>query len=315
VIIFSIKDFLLTTIKINFMAELRDQPEEQKIESFEEKFERFMTSASSDISTLKSELDDISDIYDDFIKKPTAISSSKAEKLNEAFERVTEYKDEIGVIEKEVKEFEEKIFGKTAEDEEAFRFKLSSLKGELEVLHTDWEEKYGTLSKKIEGLLPGATSAGLAKSYHDQKNSYKTPNIIWSLIFTATMVGMVYYAIKVVSDSDDVGNALLNILSRTPFFIPTIWLALFASKQQSQNRRLEQEYAYKESLAKSYDGYKREIEKLPPSEEKNEIMEKLVSAMVEAASFNPSSTLEKKSHNDSPPILGRLFGKKKEESN
>lgn len=166
------------------------------------------------------------------------------------------------------------------------------------------------MTAKIEGLLPGATSAGLAKSYHDQKNSYKWPNIIWSAVFTLTMIGMVYYAIKTVTDSTDIGNAFMNILSRAPFFIPTIWLALFASKQQSQNRRLEQEYAYKESLAKSYDGYKREIENLPESDEKNEIMEKLVRTMIDTAGFNPSSTLEKQSHNDKPPIFGNLSGRK-----
>lgn len=127
------------------------------------------------------------------------------------------------------------------------------------------------------------------------------------------MIGMVYYAIWTVSDSNDIGSALMNILSRAPFFIPTIWLALFASKQQSQNRRLEQEYAYKESLAKSYDGYKREIEKLPESAEKNEIMEKLVRTMVDTAGFNPSSTLEKNSHNDKPPLFGSLFGRKNED--
>lgn len=289
--------------------------EEQKIESFEEKFEKFIGTADQEIKTLKSHLDDVTELYNDFVAKPNAATLSKAEKLNETYEKVNEYNSKISDIETKVQEFETKVFGKTNEDKEALKFKLNDLKTELEDLHNGWEEKYSTLSTKIEGLLPGATSAGLAKSYHDQKESYKYPNYIWSFVFSATMIGMVIYAVLTISKSPDLSTAFMNILSRAPFFIPTIWLALFASKQQSQNRRLEQEYAYKESLAKSYDGYKREIEKLPTSTESNEIMEKLVSSMVDAAGFNPSSTLEKPSHNDKPPILGNWIRRKTDDKN
>ena len=287
-----------------------EKPEEEKIETFEEKFEKFIGKAKEETTTLKAELDDISELYNDFVKKPSSAVLSKAEKLNETFEKVDGYSSEISDIEEKVKDFETKVFGKTPEDKESLKVKLNDLKTQHEELHGEWEGKYETLTTKIEGLLPGATSAGLAKSYFDQKNSYKWPNIIWSAVFGLTMVGMVYYAIHTISKSTDIGNVFMNILSRAPFFIPTIWLALFASKQQSQNRRLEQEYAYKESLAKSYDGYKREIENLPETEEKNEIMEKLVRTMIDSAGFNPSSTLEKQSHNDKPPIFGSLFGRK-----
>lgn len=292
--------------RTNRMGE--QKPKEEKIETFEEKFENFIRKAKEEISIIKSDLNDITALYNDFVKKPSSAILSKAEKLNETFEKVNEYNSEISAIEAKVSDFETKVFGKTSEDKESLKFKLNDLKTQHEELHAEWEGKYETLTTKIEGLLPGATSAGLAKSYYDQKTSYKWPNIIWSTIFTLTMIGMVCYAIKTINESADIGNAFMNILSRAPFFIPTIWLALFASKQQSQNRRLEQEYAYKESLAKSYDGYKREIENLPESNEKNAILEKLVGTMIETAGFNPSSTLEKQSHNDKPPLFGNLFG-------
>lgn len=286
------------------------QPEEQKIETFEEKFERFIETAKGEITSLKSELNDITELYNDFVKKPSTAVLSKAEKLNETFEKVNEYSSEISEIETKVQEFDTKVFGKTAEDKESLKFKLNDLKNQHEELHGEWEGNFETLSTKIESLLPGATSAGLAKSYHDQKESYKMPNIIWSIVFIGTMIGMVWYAVTTMKDSETVGGALMHILARIPFFVPAIWLALFASKQQSQNRRLEQEYAHKESLAKSYEGYKREIAKLPESSEKNEIMEKLVASLIEASSYNPSETLEKKSHNDSPPLISSLMNRK-----
>ena len=260
---------------------MEEQPDEERIETFEEKFNKFIETAEKEVASLKSELNDVTELYNDFVKKPSTAIPSKAEKLNETFEKVAEYNTEISEIETKVQDFETKVFGKTAEDKEALRFKINDLKSELEELHSDWEEKYDTLSTKIETLLPGATSAGLAKSYHDQKDSYKIPNIIWSFVFIATMGGMVWYAVTTIQDSETLGGAFMNILARAPFFVPTIWLALFASKQQSQNRRLEQEYAHKESLAKSYEGYKREIEKLPESPDKNKIMEKLVASLID----------------------------------
>tara|TARA_R110001583_G_scaffold116547_4_gene267327 strand:+ start:770 stop:1654 length:885 start_codon:yes stop_codon:yes gene_type:complete len=293
---------------------MEEEQEEKRIETFEEEFEKFIGKAKEEVSFLKTELNDVTELYNDFVKKPSAAVPSKAEKLNETFEKVTEYNTEISEIETKVQEFETKVFGKNTEDKEALKFKITELRSELEELHSDWEEKYGTLSTKIESLLPGATSAGLAKSYHDQKKSYKTPNILWSIVFIGTMIGMVWYAVTTIEDSETVGGAFMNILARTPFFVPTIWLALFASKQQSQNRRLEQEYAHKESLAKSYEGYKREIAKLPESSNNNEIMEKLVASLIDASSYNPSETLEKKSHNDSPPLLSSLMNRKGDNS-
>ena len=51
-----------------------------------------------------------------------------------------------------------------------------------------------------------------------------------------------------------------KLLSRTPLFLPLIWLATFSSKQYRQSKRLEQEYAHKEVLTRTYQGYKKEFE-------------------------------------------------------
>lgn len=284
--------------------------EEENVNNFKEEFDEFIEKSRGEIESLKTQLKSITDLYNDFIENPDPTSLSKAEKLNNTFEKVQESSSEINDIKTRVQDFETKIFGKYDDDEDTLNFKLNKLKSDLEKTHNDWQKKFDTLSNKIEGLLPGATSAGLAKSYHEQKKSYQTPNTIWAIVFILTMCGMIYYAVLTASESENITKAFFNILSRIPFFIPTIWLALFASKQQSQNRRLEQEYAYKESLAKSYEGYKREIEKLPDSDEKNNIMEKLVGSMILAAEFNPSSTLEKASHNDKPPFFGDFLRSK-----
>ena len=40
-----------------------EKPKEEKIESFEEKFEKFIGTANEEVSSLKDELDDITELY------------------------------------------------------------------------------------------------------------------------------------------------------------------------------------------------------------------------------------------------------------
>lgn len=127
---------------------------------------------------------------------------------------------------------------------------------------------------------------------------------MWSAVFGITVLGMMIFGIFLFTEVKDLSDSLRHILARLPFFIPAVWLAVFSSKQQSQYKRLQQEYVYKETLAKSYEAYKREIDLLPEGEEKNLLQQKLITSMVEMCGYNPSLTLEHKSHDDKPPIPG-----------
>ena len=153
-------------------------------------------------------------------------------------------------------------------------------------------------------LNVGATATGLSKAYQDQKINYKWPVIMWSMVFGLTVGGMMTFGIYFYKDVSTIEDSLQHILARLPFFIPAVWLAIFASKQQSQYKRLQQEYVYKETLSKSFEAYKREIDQLPESDEKNVLHQKLITAMVDMCGYNPSLTLEHKSHDDKPPIPG-----------
>ena len=93
---------------------MEEQPEEEKIETFEEKFQNF-------IGTAKEELNDITKLYNDFVKKPSTAVPSKAEKLYETFVKVDKHNSIILSIEEKVIDFETKVFGKTPEDKESLK--------------------------------------------------------------------------------------------------------------------------------------------------------------------------------------------------
>ena len=113
---------------------------------------------------------------------------------------------------------------------------------------------------------------------------------------------MVYMAYDLNSLTSGKTDYALELIKRTPLFGPLIWLALFASKQHGQNKRLQEEYAHKETVTKTYVGHKRQIDKLEDSEAKDDLITKLASSTIESIEFNPSSTLERHTHKDDLPV-------------
>ena len=118
--------------------------------------------------------------------------------------------------------------------------------------------------ERINNQLSGATTVALAKAYEDQQKKYILPNILWSLVFLASMTVMIGFAIDTFNhfNFDGATDAFIKIVSRSPIFLPLIWIGIFSSKQQSQNKRLQQEYAHKAAIAKSFEGYKEQIQQL-----------------------------------------------------
>ena len=90
-----------------------------------------------------------------------------------------------------------------------------------------------------------------------------------------------------------------NISAKMPFIIPALWLVVFLSRRRSEAERLSQEYAHKEVLAKSYDSYKKQIEKLS-QEDQEKLLPILMENMIKAISLNPAKTLEKTHQSDNP---------------
>lgn len=93
-------------------------------------------------------------------------------------------------------------------------------------------------------------------------------------------------------------DTLNNLFYKLPLYAPLIWLAIYASKRRSENQRLEQEYAHKEALARSYSSYKQQIEGLNQQDEV--LLKKLLESSIETVSYNVSESLDKK-HGDGTP--------------
>jgi len=82
-----------------------------------------------------------------------------------------------------------------------------------------------------------------------------------------------------------------------------VWLANFIGKKYSQNKRLLEEYSYKATFAKSFEGYRKKAEQLDELSDDVELNTELMKQLISMTAFNPVKTMESKSHKDNHPTI------------
>jgi len=309
-----------------------------------------LESIVEDSKKLKEESDQLKKKIGDVLKEATENKDSTEQEKKEIIQLYNELfvpkddskpiKEEIDSAKKEILDnlelvngrkgdfdnYYNKIFG--VEDDKGkktigLKQEIKANQEKLDKLHESENRKFKTLFNKIESLLPGATSVGLASTFADQKNSYFWPSLVWSAIFIATMIATAVFGFFTWQDLNSIKEqglemVIAGILTRSPFFLAIIWLGYFASKQQSQNKRLQQEYAHKEAVSKSYEGFKRQIQDLGQTKDHKAILIALLEKVANSIGENPSNTLDNDTHREDPPIVDKInsvFGKNNKNNN
>lgn len=260
------------------------------------------------ISDIESWHDNINQYYESIIvgsSQEDSIYSQVETAKDEILEKQENLSKMLEVTKDKLSDFNlfyDKVFGNENADGE--------LEGGLQQELNQQKIKHQALFKEIESLLPGATSAGLASAYHTLRKSFAKPIKLYSQLFYGSVVGIFlaslifiiddisFFSIKFV-DISSLNNLINNSIYKLPLLLPALWLAIFASRRRSEAHRLQQEYAHKEALAKSYQSLKKQIEDLGGQEK--ELMKRLLDAAIESVAYNASTTLDKK-HGDKMPI-------------
>jgi hypothetical protein len=262
----------------------------------------------------------IDELYDELLVG-TEDDDSKKSKFEAAVAAAAEEADKTKVLVsrttefvKGLEQFYEKSFGVAEEGgtrEGGYSADLAGLKAGLVEFEKQQKIKYDALNLQIESLLPGATSAGLASAYREMKDSFEKPIRFASGAFYAAIgvlvVGSILMAVASISWGDgivfkelgDWESVLRSLAYKLPFYGPAVWFAYYASKRRSEYQRLQQEYAHKEALAKSYDSYKKQIKELGHGND--EMLVSLLNKAIDAIAHNASQTLDGK-HGDKMPL-------------
>ncbi len=119
------------------------------------------------------------------------------------------------------------------------------------------------LLKTIEGLLPGAASAGLAHGFAERRETFLQPRRNWEKVFVGSLIGIAVLAIGnwlMFHEATHVwSDTLLMWLARLPMAAPLILLAYHAAHEAALGKRLEEAYGYKVAMASSFMGFHKQL--------------------------------------------------------
>lgn len=289
-------------------------------------------SIRSAIQAAKMDIDakalEITNLYNLLLVGDAATKPTKT-KIEEAEAAISEQRTNIsGLIASAEVELEQldnfhiKIFGKkdpaTGQATSGLQFELDQRIAHLVKLENEQRVKHKAMFEEIESLLPGATSAGLASAYRSLKEKFSNPIRFYTALFYGALLLLVIaamimstqelrfspFSIKFI-EIEEWDYVLKALMFKAPFILPAVWLAIFSSTRRSQYERLQQEYAHKEALAKSYEGYKKQI--LDLKGESEELQRALISKSIDSIAYNASVTLDGKHEEKSP--IHQLFEK------
>lgn len=151
---------------------------------------------------------------------------------------------------------------------------------------------------EIEGLLKSATNASLASAFESFRSQTESLKKESEKYFFGTIIALViaivlpyipfFRAWMFVAD-----NVYVELLKRVLFTGPLVWLAYYQAKKTNQYFRLEQEYAHKAVVSRSFEGYKSQVLELyKDNTASQDMLQKLLVGSIETIAKNPAEVLD-----------------------
>ena len=160
--------------------------------------------------------------------------------------------------------------------------------------------KYDALVNTIEGLLPKATSAGLASAFSDQKKGYAGNLSFWKWFRLGAIAIIIVYGFWVYQDfskalgsmqaniaSELMMTALVWLVNKSPIFLGLILLEEFSRRSYNRYFKLQEDYGHKQVMSQSFEGYKKQFLDLGSSPTGNNPLSELCQNTIKAISESP----------------------------
>lgn len=261
-----------------------------------------------DIQDAQNKAKKMQESYQKFYDTPDSqgnVTQGIITKLTEACQQIETNQDKIN----QLQEFYKEVFDGIKENNQIIRQPLdkildASIKQLEELRETKGEELdklkqqkemeltdlHKTKKDEIDGLLPGATSAGLAKAYNNEKIGIQKSIAWWNKVFVGSIVVFIGVFALYFYLAFQESFTYISFLKSLPFWIFSGFFTFYSTKQIAEYKRMASEYAYKERLNETYTGYKAQIESM----EDEELKKKLAEIMLDSAMLNPSDKIYSK---------------------
>ena len=242
--------------------------------------------ATKSIDAYLAQLGERKAAIDDMMTKISAATASSAEKSQEVANlkaQVGNATSEISAARQKIQELQAAFDGLKEKQDAVFndsKETLGNLSSEnqsrFDKLYTTSEKQIKELEERINKLLPGATSLSLSSAFEKRKKAVERNKWWWATLLIASAGGIVYFGwwslslmMNNMASTQSAGLPLSTIPIRIMIIAGLVIIEEFARRNYNVSSRLAEAYAYKEAIAQSYVGFKKELADidLPPRRE------------------------------------------------
>jgi hypothetical protein len=163
------------------------------------------------------------------------------------------------------------------ESAEALEKKVKAALAELKAYQDqlkDMQAAFKEAQTKIENLLPGATSAGLATQFSNRAGEHTPTKVVWQWVLfgsLACLLGVAvaeFIAVGKMTTPPSYDELFRRFLERLPIVTPLAIAIWYSIVRAAQARQLEEEYAFKAATAASFDGFAKMMSQVPSQPDK-----------------------------------------------
>lgn len=278
---------------------------------------------TKNIGILKKRIETINETLDDLKQKKTIIE--------DRYSDINILKKRLDAIFKKVSIEYEHVFGENDSrhtDEKSLVYRLNSVyndyvaslsfqKKAFKSFLDESNKKTNSILEEINGYLPGSVTIGLSRAYSEKKeseskeldeNKKKFRRIVYFIsLIAAIPLFFIFHEFYFEKTS------LPTLLSQIPFLsacvfpilVPFVWLGIHINRNININKKLIEEYAYKEAISKTVTGLSEQVKQLNDDSVKKDIQEQLIRLIISSGENNPGQYIS--SHNKSDYFLLELL--------
>jgi small-conductance mechanosensitive channel len=199
-------------------------------------------------------------------------------------------------------------FRKSAEESATLAKGLADKSATIETRIAQYETRLAELDtecadrlEKVENILRGATSAGLAHAFDQRRQTFLKPHGLWQWVFIGSLVLLVILALNGLwtvyhFDTAPQWDELVRMwLSRIPLVGALVWLAMHASREAALAKRMEEDYGYKLAIATCFEGFRKEMTAIDVSMNSDSALAKLCADTLTTMATPPGRIYDKHS--------------------
>ncbi len=197
---------------------------------------------------------------------------AKVERIEEAHDAADQLPTDLATLEESRNKVAELLRVATEDREKIGAFVIDATSNNSALQKSELQAK--AIIERCDAAYRATTSEGLASAFADRAKVLNLSMWVWvaglivalaaGAIFGSSQVTALSKMISDPSRAQD-GAVWINLLMTLLSIGGPIWFAWIATKQIGQRFRLAEDYSYKASISKAYEGYRREAEMLDPA--------------------------------------------------